>query len=389
MWRTRLLFTLFVVVFPFLAGKAQYSTRRICDTIHYEFIQDKIIIPVTVNGVKVRYIVDTGGQTGTIREKAVEMKAVGKGGVRGVSDVNGMSLSYEECVLNDVRLSPNYKLTQMKSIIFPPNGFFRDLGVAGILGSDAFAQAVVTFDAQEKIMVINYPYRPAGLKITDGVLFYPGSMNHPIVDVDFGGITKRVLFDTGARGLLALSADDYEGLKDSMKNHLLGSAFGINSIGIGGFDYRNATEIDKVSLDHVNFVGKEFINMESVTVKMGMSLMGVEMLKFGKVVIDYMRNRFYFFPYEDQVEDLAGKVKNWNVGILPVAERFEITTVWDSVKDQVALGDQVIRVNGKELSELKQSQLEIDALLESVEGETVEIVILKDGKEKKVEIRRE
>ena len=44
---------------------------------------------------------------------------------------------------------------------------------------------------------------------------------------------------------------------------------------------------------------------------------------------------------------------------------------------------------GKELSELKQSQLEIDALLESVEGETTEIVILKNGKEKKVEIRRE
>lgn len=368
---------------------AQQTTRRICDTIHYEYVHDKIIIPVIVNGVKVKYIVDTGGQTGTIRENAMEMKAMSGGTSRGVSDLNGMSLAYEEAVLSNVRLSSNYKLTQMKSLIFPPNGFFRDLGVAGILGSDAFAQTVVTFDARKKIMVINYPYRPAGLKITDGVPFYPGSMNHPIVDVDFSGITKRVLFDTGAGGLLALSADDYEELKDSMKNHLLGSAFGINGVGIGGFDYKNATEIDKVSFDHVNFVGKEFINMESITVKMGMSLMGVDMLKYGKVVIDYMRNRFYFFPYEDRVEDLAGQVKNWNVGILPVAGRFEITTVWDSVKDQVALGDQVIRVNGKELSELKQSQLEIEALLESVEGETAEIVILKDGKEKKVGIRRE
>lgn len=34
--------------------------------------------------------------------------------------------------------------------------------------------------------------------------------------------------------------------------------------------------------------------MESVTCK-GSSLMGVDMLKYGKVVIDYMRNRFYFF----------------------------------------------------------------------------------------------
>ena len=45
-------------------------------------------------------------------------------------------------------------------------------------------------------------------------------------------------------------------------------------------------------------------------------------------------------------------------------------------------------MNGKNLSELKQSQLEVEALLDTVEGDVTEIVILKDGKEKKVEIKR-
>lgn len=31
--------------------------NKVCDTIPYEFIQEKIIIPVTVNGIKVKYIV--------------------------------------------------------------------------------------------------------------------------------------------------------------------------------------------------------------------------------------------------------------------------------------------------------------------------------------------
>lgn len=74
----------FVAVFFSLAGKAQQqATRRVCDTIHYEFVHEKIIIPVTVNGVKVKYIVDTGGQTGTVREDAVEMKATRGIGARG------------------------------------------------------------------------------------------------------------------------------------------------------------------------------------------------------------------------------------------------------------------------------------------------------------------
>lgn len=51
----------------------QQSVKRVCDTIHYEFIQGKIVIPVVVNGVKVKYIVDTGGQTGTDWEYVKKM----------------------------------------------------------------------------------------------------------------------------------------------------------------------------------------------------------------------------------------------------------------------------------------------------------------------------
>jgi len=388
MLKTRI-FLLFVLLLSLsVEVYAQRATRRICDTIHYEFVHDKIIIPVVVNGVKVKYIVDTGGQTGTMRENAVEMKAVGGMGSRGIGDVNGMKMSYDEAILSNVELSPNYKLAQIKSLIFPANGFFRDLGVVGILGSDAFGQAVITFDAREQIMVINYPYRPSGLKITDGVPCIPGSTIRPVVDVDFGGVTKPVLFDTGASGLLSLFVGDYEALKNTGGNQLLAKAFGVNVIGIGGFDVKNAAKVAKVRFDNVNFVGKKFTNLECVTLKNGGSLFGVDMLKYGKVMIDYIRGRFYFFPYDDKVEDSRGNLKIWNVGILPVKGHFEITLVWDSMKDQVELGDQVIRINGKDLAELKQSQLEIDALLDAVEGDSTEIVILKDGKEKKVEISK-
>ena len=61
--------------------------NKVCDTIPYEFIQEKIIIPVTVNGVNVKYIVDTGGRTGTMYDAATEMKATAAGYMR-ISDVN-------------------------------------------------------------------------------------------------------------------------------------------------------------------------------------------------------------------------------------------------------------------------------------------------------------
>ena len=61
---------------PSSPSQYQQPTKRICDTIHYEFIQGKIVIPVVVNGVKVKYIVDTGGQTGTDWEHVKAMGGV-------------------------------------------------------------------------------------------------------------------------------------------------------------------------------------------------------------------------------------------------------------------------------------------------------------------------
>lgn len=388
MLKKRLVLVLFVLLFVLPDTWAQQASGRVCDTIPYEFVYNKIIIPVTVNGVKVKYIIDTGGQTGTMREVAVDMKATSTGAARNVSDVNSLGQTFETGILKDVELSPNYKLSRLETMIFPTNGFFRDLGVAGILGGDAFAQSVITFDARNKIMIIDYPYRPLKLKITDGVNMYPGKAHHSIVDVDFGGMVKRVLFDTGASGFLLLSSGDYADLKDIVKNEKVTQAFGVGGVGISGLNLEKPVEIDKVIVGELDFLGKKFTDVGSVTINMGMSILGVDLLQYGKVIIDYMRNRFYFFPYDDATSNMGGAPKLWEIGILPAKGQFVVTSVWDSAKDRFTLGDQVVNINGKDLSDVKQSQLEIDEIMDAIEGDSAYVMILKDGKEKKVEIRK-
>ena len=205
-------------MFSFIHGFAQQQpTKRICDTIHYEFIQGKIVIPVVVNGVKVKYIVDTGGQTGTDWEHVKAMGGVATGASRSISDHNDMKELYQIAEVENVQLSPNYTLSKMKTMVLPIIGSFRGIGTVGILGGDAFAQSVVTFNAREQIMVINYPYRPDRLKITDGVEMFPGDTHHSIINVNLGGVEKQVLFDTGADGFLLLTANDF---KDIEADHL-------------------------------------------------------------------------------------------------------------------------------------------------------------------------
>ena len=86
MKRAEILTGLWLLMF-LIYGKECMSQiqNKVCDTIPYELVHNKIIIPVTINGVKTKYIVDTGGKTGTMYDIALEMQANAAGYTR-ISD---------------------------------------------------------------------------------------------------------------------------------------------------------------------------------------------------------------------------------------------------------------------------------------------------------------
>lgn len=387
MKRTGILAGLWLLLFIMCGQESMAQIKnKVCDTIPYEFIQDKIIIPVTVNGIKVKYIVDTGGRTGTMYDAATEMKATAAGYTR-ISDVNAQGSNYQEAHVQNVSIGNNYKVKQLKTMVLPKSPFFTGLGVVGILGGDAFAQSVVTFDSRSNIMVINYPYRPEGLKVADGIPLKDEMEHHSYVDIRLGDNDLKVLFDTGAGGFLLYSTEDCNRLADVSGTKITNHGHGIVAAGITGLG--KPVDIKKVNVPSIHIMGKEFTNVGSTTTVMNGTIIGVDLLKYGKVIIDYMRRRFYFLPFEKGKVDMGGAPSLWNVSILPRNERFEITTIWDSMKDKVAFGDQVVDINGTSLKDCPMSQMAVEEIMNAIPGETGYIIIKKDNKEKKIEIRKE
>ena len=68
---------------------------------------------------------------------------------------------------------------------------------------------------------------------------------------------------------------------------------------------------------------------------------------------------------------------------------FEITTIWDSMKDTVAFGDEVININGTSLKDCPMSQMAVEEIMNAIPGDTGYIIIKKDNQEKRIEIRKE
>lgn len=360
--------------------------NRICDTIPYEFIREKIIIPVTVNGVQVKYIVDTGGRTGTMYDAAVRMKATAAGYTR-VSDVNALGGSYQEGNIQNVCIGKAYRVKQLTTMVLPVSPFFTELGVVGILGGDAFDQSVLTFDSRQKVMVINYPYRPERLKVTDGLPFADSNDNHSVVKARIGDRDVNVLVDTGAGGFLMYSADDCNRDTGSPEVEVTNHGYGIVAAGLTGLGH--PVDIKKVNVSSIDLMGKVFTNVGSTTTVMNGTIIGVDVLKYGRVVIDYMRKRFYFLPFDKGPTDMGGAPKLWNVSILPRNGRFEITTVWDSMKGKVAFGDQVTNINGTSLKDCPMSQMAVEDIMDAISGDTAYILVKNGNKEQRIEIKRE
>ena len=383
-WQT-LTIALILLLTKGVSTMAQIS-NKVCDTIPYEFVHNKIIIPVTVNGMQVKYIVDTGGITGTMWETAVKMKATAAGYTR-VSDVNTQSSGYQEAYITNFSIGKGYKVPKLKTMVLPANPFFTGLGVVGILGGDAFAQSVITFDSRSQIMVINYPYRPERLKVTDGVPLLDQDKQRCNVNIQMGDATQEVLFDTGADGFLLYSTHDYQQSGAAAHAKTVTHGFGIVSAGINGLG--KPVDLYKVVVPSLRFLGKEFTNVGCTTTVMNGTIIGVDMLKYGKVIVDYMRKRFYFLPFDKGPTDMGGAPSLWNVSVLPLNKRFEITTVWDSMKDQVKIGDVVTHINVISLKDCEMSQMAVEAIMNAIPGDTSYILVNRDGKEVKIEIKKE
>ena len=59
------------------------------------------------------------------------------------------------------------------------------------------------------------------------------------------------------------------------------------------------------------------------------------------------------------------------------------------MKNQVSFGEEVIDINGISLEGLPMDQTKIDEIMDSIEGDRAYIIVLRNGKKEKIEIRKE
>ena len=172
-------------------------------TIPYRMVGEKMIIEMKVNGTARPFIFDTGGRTALTTQacQALQMAATDSAKV---TDVNNVESYYKTTRIENLT-TPDHVINfkNAPSLVIDEVKGWECFGVDGIIGSDLFANTIVTIDSQAKNIIVTSAEKPSTVSLRKMLNFTKGG-GMPIVSIQIAPVSNiNVLFDTGSPSLLS------------------------------------------------------------------------------------------------------------------------------------------------------------------------------------------
>ncbi|MCQ4873609.1 hypothetical protein [Butyricimonas paravirosa] len=335
------LFYKVITILLFCVTTVQVGAQQYKTVLPYRMVGGKMIVDMIMNGTPRSFIFDTGGRTALTGEICEELGLEVVDSLV-VTDVNSNEAVYP-LVLIESLLTPDEKINfrNVPAMKLSKPSPFECFHTDGLIGSDLFVRTIVEIDGKAKTVTIISAENPSTASLRKMLPFVRAGM--PIISLQAGvGNAITCLFDTGNPTFLSLKDTDFEALRSAAALEVLSEGYGEGSIGVTGM--ADADVSYRVRFPLLSVGSTKFKNVDSETSISPYTLLGVSLLDYGKVTLDYPRARFYFEAYE-QENDL--ECKHYNVGLRVKDGELVVATVWRAMKGQVEVGDKVIKINGK------------------------------------------
>lgn len=422
----------FLLFFFFMTGLsiAQGSFNLIntnSDKIKFQLINNLIIIPVDVNGVRLSFLLDTGVSKPILfnimnLSDSLKISNVETVYLRGLGSEG--SIEALKSKRNIVKIGKAINVNQEVYVVFDEGiNFAPRLGIPihGIIGYDVFKDFVVTINYSSKTLELHnsktYKYKKCkSCRTFDLTLSHNKPYIDGIVDIDSKEIPVKLLIDSGGSDALWLFEDQEKGIlapEDQYFEDYLGK-------GLSGSVHGKRSKIKSFSLLDFKFndVNVAFPDSSSIHIARKYrdrngSISG-ELLKRFNIVFDYANEKVTFkknsqfkapFHYNKSgivleqdgirvVREMTdnsnrnnnGSTSNVDKIVLDVYYKYSIKpafTIVELRKDSPAekagllLGDILITVNNKDTVDFKMQ--EINELFSAEDGKLIRLKIERNG----------
>ncbi len=358
------------------------------EEIKFEFINNKIIIPVTIDGTVYRFMFDTGAPNVISKEVSENINPrILK--TSKTTDAVGNTYNLETVLIPEVSIGNiTFKDTKALSYDIRKIDVFNCLNIDGFIGSNLLKNSIVqiNFDTQT-LTLTNNKHKLDLDKNNSTKMDILGQQHSPFIFIGLQGKTDakdQVLVDTGMDGFYDISHRSYDIFKnyDILKD--IATAVGENIIGIFGNGQK--TEQHRVLVPALKIAGTSFLKLTTTTINESVSRIGTDMLKFGLVTIDFKNKRFYFEAKEKAI-DVSKPLPEITPTVMN--GRLVVGYVWDKkLSNKVAYGDEIIKIDDRNISDmnvcefmsLKQEFEQKDTLhivFKTKKGENTKLTIVK------------
>ena len=324
-------------------SQGQAAQKNYLTTVPYTLTRDKIIVQASINNKTYNFLFDTGAPTALTAAVAKELGLTAMRNLE-IKDANNVADSLPVVTLNNLKIG-TVTFNGVPALIVDNLGPLDCLKIDGFIGSNVLRKSVVQITPGNKTITITDVAKNLKLSRKNAVKMFvePGQAS-PLVSInlltDNMDADETVLLDTGMSGFYDLATGVYDNAKQYNLFTTLAQATGFYSLGLYG-----AAKSDlqyKVNVPELAIGKFGFKNVMSTTTSDVRSRIGVEILKYGNITLDYLNGRFYFEPFDDkQSADLTEK--SWPFIPIIKDDKMLIGIVWDAaLAGKVDAGDEIL-----------------------------------------------
>jgi hypothetical protein len=339
--------------------KTTWQTEQRTTSIPFSLVDQKILIPISINDSKpLQFVLDTGSPVTVIVEshntKALPLKSSGKISVGGLGDDGDSSASF---IHNTNITVGSFKISEKSILHIPLSGlpFFDDLDEVffdGIIGFDLLAHLIVKIDYDTSTITLfekesfddqkytDEKWSTVALDIKQSVPFINSKVR---IKEDSTPMDLILHLDTGAAGALSLAPRRHDEI-NFPTTYYKSKSFGIS----GGLDNFNSS-VASASIGNIVFTNMQTDFSDSAVTddEKHHGSIGNQLFSQFNVIFDYQDKRMLIKENhrfnQPILHDRSG------LGVLVHKNGYVVKRIDDdtgAIKTQLALGDVITQFNG-------------------------------------------
>ncbi len=327
-------------------------TNSYFEKIDFEFINNKLIIPVTINGSVYRFLFDTGAPNVISKEL---YEKIGPEIIKSTKTTDAVGNSDD---LNIVQLPEimigNYSFSNTRSLVYDIRNIdiFKCLDIDGFIGSNLLKNSIVQIDFANKTLILTNNKHNLKLDKNNATkMELIGEQSSPLIFIEIKGkmnARDQVLIDTGMDGFYDLSHRSYDIFKNNDILQDIATAKGGNIVSL--FGNAEQTEQHRVFIPSFNVAGTLFEKLVTTTTTDDISRIGTDMLKHGIITIDFKNKRFYF-EAAGQPIDVSKPLPGFSPTVID--GKLSVGYVWDKkLKEELNYGDEIVKINDTDITKM-------------------------------------